>query len=288
MHVLRAFEERTGVKILEGYGLTEGTCVSSLNPPRGERRVGSVGLRIPGQAMKTVLLDQQGSYVRDCAVDEIGVVAVSGPNVFAGYRDTEPDDRVWLSCGDGRRWLDTGDLGRFDRDGYLWLTGRKKDLIIRGGHNIDPAVIEEPLHRHASVALAAAVGRPDVHAGELPVAYVQLRPGASVTESELLAFLHLEISERIALPKRLHIIDAMPLTAVGKIYKPALKRLQAQDALETALRAAGVAYRALEIVDEPSYGLAARLDLERAASADAARHVLGQFTMPFAVSADSR
>ena len=188
VELMRAFQESTGLKILEGYGLTEGTCVSTCNPPLGERRSGSIGLRLPLQAMKAVVLDDAGAYVRDCAVGEVGVLAISGPNVFAGYRDPDQDKGLWLDLGDGRRWLNTGDLGRQDAEGYFYLTGRKKELIIRGGHNIDPASIEEPLHRHPAVQIAAAVGRPDVHAGELPVAYVQLKPGARATEDELLSF----------------------------------------------------------------------------------------------------
>ena len=186
--LLRAFEEQTGFEILEGYGLTEATCVSSVNPIAGERRRGSIGLRLPGQLMKAVVLDERGGFVRDCDTGEVGVIVVAGPNVFDGYRNGAQNEGLWVDCGDGRRWLDTGDLGRQDGDGYFWLTGRKKELIIRGGHNIDPAAIEEPLHRHPAVQLAAAVGRPDAHAGELPVAYVQPKAGAVVSEGELPSF----------------------------------------------------------------------------------------------------
>ncbi len=281
IEVFRAFEARTGVRILEGYGLTEATCVSSANPPRGERRVGSIGVAVPGQRMKCVVLDERGAYARDCAADEVGVVAVTGPNVFRGYRDPRHDAGLWIDCGDGERWLNTGDLGRRDRDGYFWLTGRKKELIIRGGHNIDPAAIEEPLHRHPAVQLAAAVGRPDAHAGELPVAYVQLKKGASATESDLTDFLRREITERAALPKHVRVIDEMPLTGVGKIYKPALKRREARDALEAALREAHVALRAIDVVDEPARGMTARVRVE---GDDAvARQVLGRFTLPFTI-----
>lgn len=282
--VFRAFEERTGIRILEGYGLTEATCVSSVNPPRGERRVGSIGLRLPGQPMKTVVLDERGAYVRDCDVDEVGVVVVSGPNVFVGYHDTALNEALWVDCGDGRRWLDTGDLARRDAGGYFWLTGRKKDLIIRGGHNLDPAAIEEPLHRHPAVLLAAAIGRPDAHAGEIPVAYVQLRQGALATEEELVAFLRSEIAERAALPKHVRIVAAMPLTSVGKIYKPALVRMEAKDALEAALREAGIAYRALAIVDDARRGRAARLELDDADASEPAKRVLRRFTLPFTIS----
>jgi fatty-acyl-CoA synthase len=286
--VIRAFEERTGVKILEGYGLTEATCVSSLNPARGERRAGSIGLRLPGQQMKAVVLDERRAFVRDCQVGEVGAVVVSGPNVFIGYRDPAQNRGLWVDCGDGQRWLDTGDLGRSDAEGYFWLTGRRKELIIRGGHNIDPASIEEPLHRHPGVAIAAAVGRPDAHAGELPVAYVQPRPGAAVGEAELVEFLGHEIGERAALPKRIRVVSDMPLTAVGKIYKPELKRREAKDALEAALREAAVSFRTLDITQDPSRGMVAVVDLDDAASADAARKALGRFALPFTIRVAGR
>jgi fatty-acyl-CoA synthase len=245
--------------------------------------VGSIGLAVPGQKMKCVVLDERGAYVRDCAADEVGVVVVAGPNVFRGYRDPRHDVGLWIDCGDGERWLNTGDLGRRDCDGYFWLTGRKKELIIRGGHNIDPAAIEEPLHRHPAVQLAAAVGRPDAHAGELPVAYVQLKKGASAAESELADFLRREITERAALPKHVRIVEEMPLTGVGKIYKPALKRREAKDALDAALREADVAFHAVDVVDEPSRGMIVRVRVDGDAAAATAREVLGRFTLPFTI-----
>ena len=282
--VFQSFQERTGLKILEGYGLTEATCVSSVNPPLGERRVGSIGLRIPGQEMKPVVLDERGHYVRDCAVGEVGVVVVSGPNVFADYKLDAQNKGLWLDCGDGKRWLNTGDLARQDAEGYFWLTGRKKELIIRGGHNIDPLSIEEPLHRHPAVEVAAAVGRPDAYAGELPVAYVQLKDGASASEQELIAFLREQLSERAALPKHVHVIDRMPLTAVGKIFKPALKHREAQDALGAALREGGVAFRELGVSDDPARGTVITLRLDAGASAEAARQILERFPFPFTVA----
>jgi fatty-acyl-CoA synthase len=284
VEVFRTFQARTGLKILEGYGLTEGTCVSSVNPPLGERRLGSIGLRIPGQRMKAVVLDEQGRFVRDCHVDEVGVLAVSGPNVFLGYRLPEQNKGLWIECGDGRRWLNTGDLGRMDADGYFWLTGRKKELIIRGGHNIDPLTIEEPLHRHPAVQIAAAVGRPDAHAGELPVAYVQLRAGATASEAGLAEFLANEMTERAAVPKQVRIIEQMPLTAVGKIFKPALKMRETRDVLETALRGEGIAFRTVEVAEDKSKGMVVSVVLEPAASAGVARQVLGRFPFAFSVS----
>lgn len=284
VEVFRNFQERTGLKILEGYGLTEATCVSSVNPPIGERRLGSIGLRIPGQSMKAVLLDEQGAYQRDCVEGEVGVLVVSGPNVFAGYRLPEQNKGLWIDCGDGARWLNTGDLARQDAEGYFWLTGRKKELIIRGGHNIDPASIEEPLHRHPAVEIAAAVGRPDAHAGELPVAYVQLKAGATVTEAELAEFLKKEITERAALPKQVRIIDRMPLTGVGKIFKPALKHRETKEAIEVALREAQVAYREVLVADDKSRGLVVNVQLEDGTPESGARGVLGRFAFPFTLS----
>ena len=283
VEVFRSFQERSGIRILEGYGLTEATCVSSVNPPLGDRRIGSIGLRVPGQAMKAVVLDEGGRYLRDCARGEVGVLVVSGPNVFEGYRLPEQNKGLWVDCGDGRRWLNTGDLARQDDEGYFYLTGRKKELIIRGGHNIDPLTIEEPLHRHPAVEIAAAVGRPDAHAGELPVAYVQLRVGATATEAELAEFLRREITERAALPRQVRIIDTMPLTAVGKIFKPALKQRETREALEAALQEAGVPHAGVTVSDDKTRGLVVELQLSEGASPEAARQALGRFPFPFTI-----
>ena len=282
VELLRAFQARTGIRILEGYGLTEGSCVSSVNPPLGERRAGSIGLRLPGQAMKAVVVDEAGSFVRDCAANEVGQLLISGPNVFVGYARAEQNSGIWMDTGDGGRWLNTGDLGRCDADGYFWLTGRKKELIIRGGHNIDPAAIEEPLHRHPAVRLAAAVGRPDTHAGELPVAYVEMKRGMSATEAELFDFLRGEIQERAALPKAIRIVDSMPLTAVGKIFKPSLKRRETVDAVDCALAAVGIEGASISVVEDATTGLALRVELPDLVLEALATSALARF--PFAIS----
>jgi len=281
VELLRGFEQRTGLKILEGYGLTEGTCVSSCNPPLGERRTGSIGLRLPLQAMKAVVLDESGAYVRDCAVDEVGTLVISGPNVCRGYKVEAHNRGLWVDCGDDRRWLNTGDLGRQDADGYFYLTGRRKELIIRGGHNIDPASIEGPLYRHPAVQGAAAIGRPDAHAGELPVAYVQLKPGARVSEAELLDFARAEIAERAAVPKAVRILPALPLTGVGKIFKPELKQRETADALAEALAEAGAPADAIEVVNHPQRGLCVTARLARSSAEAPAREALGRYPFPF-------
>jgi fatty-acyl-CoA synthase len=230
VELIRQFEGKTGLTLIEGYGLTEGTCGSCANPVGGERRPGSIGLRMPYCEVSIKLLDEQGNYLREAAQNEIGNLCIRGATVFKGYLQASKNSGIWID-GD---WFNTGDLGRIDADGYIWLTGRSKDLIIRGGHNIDPQMIEEALHKHPAVAMAAAVGKPDEKAGELPVVYVQLKPGAQASEAELLSHAAAHIPERAAIPKDVWIIDAIPLTAVGKTFKPSLRF----DAIARAYRAA--------------------------------------------------
>lgn len=222
--IIRHFEAATGIKILEGYGLTEGTCVSSLNPRDGERRVGSIGLPIPYQQMKTARLDSAGSWQCDCAPDEIGNLLIKGPNVFPGYKEAAANRGIWAAEG----WLNTGDLARIDVDGYLWLTGRQKELIIRGGHNIEPEMIEDAMLRHPAVQFAAAVGKPDAYSGELPVVFVVLRVGMQASSDELLEHARAAVPERAAVPVEVFIRAALPTTAVGKTFKPQLRYEAAQ------------------------------------------------------------
>lgn len=231
---LRQFSELTGITVLEGYGMTEGTCTSALNPEHGERRVGSIGLRLPYQAMKCVVLDDEGRYQRDSELEEQGVIVIKGPNVFSGYKNASNNDGAFIDD-----WLVTGDLARQDKDGYFWLTGRAKDLIIRGGHNIDPKVIEDVLSNHPAVELVAAIGQPDAYAGELPCAYVTVNQNSGVSVDDLMEYARQEIPERAAIPSYLEIIDRMPLTAVGKIFKPALRNRSIERVLDAAISKAG-------------------------------------------------
>lgn len=219
VELFKRFEAHSGMKIIEGYGLTEGTCASALNPYHGERKIGSIGLRLPYQEMKVFITDEDGQFIREAETEEIGEVCIKGPNVFKGYLEEAHNKRIWPLP----EWFNTGDLGRQDQDDYFWLTGRRKELIIRSGHNIDPAIIEEPLYRLTDVKMAAAVGSPDPYAGEIPVAYVELKQGAKITEGEILEYLGKEVGERAAIPKQVFIIPQIPLTPVGKIFKPALR-----------------------------------------------------------------
>lgn len=265
------FEESTGIRILEGYGLTEGACASAVNPLYGERRVGSVGLRLPYQQLASLQLDEHGAYLRHSETDEIGAIALRGPNVMPGYRHEDHEGGVWIDAGDGGEgWLNTGDLGRIDADGYVWLTGRRKELIIRGGHNIDPAQIEEALVQHAAVTLAAAVGRPDPLVGELPVAYVTLREEMNVSEADLLEHARSRIGERAAVPKQVHIVDELPLTAIGKVFKPALRRAEIESVVRAELAGIeGIASSELRVVSDERHGDLARVRIVPAPDADA-------------------
>ncbi len=291
VEVFREFERRTGLRILEGYGLTEGTCVSSVNPPHGERRIGSIGFRIPYQEMIIARVNERDGMGEALPPNEIGSVLIRGDNVFPGYLEDIHNQAIWVDLNDGGGpWLNTGDLGRMDEDGYFWLTGRKKELIIRGGHNIDPKIIEDPMHRHPSVAIAAAVGRPDARVGEVPVVYVQLKPNAEATPEELLAFAQENVPERAAIPKRIYIIEQMPVTAVGKIFKPALVRMQIADVLGQALNALPeVAQADVQAMASKLHGteVAIRVWLaegvDRAAGEEAVQGVLGQFAFHYVV-----
>jgi fatty-acyl-CoA synthase len=238
--VREAFARHTGRRLLEGYGLTEATCATTWTRP-DEERPGSVGHVLPGQRIKAVRIGDDGSW-SDCAPGETGVLTISGPTVFAGYVTDPSRGGPRVSRGDLVRdgWLDTGDLGRVDADGFVYLTGRAKDLIIRGGHNIDPKVIEDALLAHPAVAAAAAVGRPDRHSGEVPVAYVVPAGPGQVDEAELLAWAATTIDEAAARPKYVYVVDAIPLTTVGKQFKPALAADAAVRTVAEALAAAGL------------------------------------------------
>jgi fatty-acyl-CoA synthase len=214
----KAIEDKFGLKVIEVYGMTETSSVHTMAYPDRPIRLGSVGLPVPYARVRVVKL-ADGQLERDCAVDEIGVVIMAGPGVFSGYLNEVHNKGAFI---DGN-WVNSGDLGRIDKDGFLWITGRAKDVVIRGGHNIDPAPIEDILFQHPAVGLAAVVGQPDAYAGELPVGYVQLKPGATVALGELEAWVRERTPERAAVPVQIFCIDPMPLTGVGKVFKPQLR-----------------------------------------------------------------
>ncbi|CAN5267547.1 acyl-CoA synthetase [soil metagenome] len=225
IELMNQVERLTGVTIVEAYGLTEATCTVSMNPLKGERRVGSVGLPLPFEEIRIVVRDPISGLDRLAEDGETGSVVVAGPHVFPGYLSEQHNIGLWVDQGDDRKWLDTGDLGVVDVDGYLWLKGRTKDLIIRSGHNLDPAMIEDAFYAHPSVAMAAAIGRDDDYAGEVPVVYVQLREGHHVGADDLADFARSRIHERPAWPKEVIVIETLPLTVVGKVFKPTLRKM---------------------------------------------------------------
>lgn len=215
----KAYAEKFKVPVLEVYGMTETSSVHTISYLDRALRLGSVGHAVPYSRVRVVKIDPDGRFQGDCAVNQIGVVAMSGPGVFSGYVSEGHNRGAFVEPG----WVNSGDLGRLDEEGYLWITGRAKDVIIRGGHNIDPMAIEEVFFRHPAVALAAVVGQPDAYAGELPVAFVQLKPDAKIEAAELIGFVRERTPERAAVPVNVFFVDALPLTAVGKVFKPALR-----------------------------------------------------------------
>ncbi|MCU0828347.1 MAG: acyl-CoA synthetase [Tabrizicola sp.] len=272
------FKKETGIEIVEGYGLTECTCLVSINPPTGVKKIGSVGLPFPYTNVR-ILTRQGATDFRECAVDEVGEICISNPGVFEGSTYTEADKNKELFA-EGR-FLRTGDLGRMDADGYLFITGRAKDLIIRGGHNIDPAIIEEALMGHSAVGFVGAIGQPDAHAGELPCAYVELVKGSSATVEELMDYAAKHIHERAALPKYLEVLPELPKTAVGKVFKPDLRRLAITRTYDAALAEAGIPARVTGVIEDKKRGLVAQLVKSAPVEDAAVSGVLGQFSNPW-------
>jgi long-chain acyl-CoA synthetase len=214
--LIARFEDRYGIVIVEGYGLSEGTCASTINPIHGPRKPGTVGPPLPGQEVRLVGDDGQPTYAGR------GEVIVRGPNVMRGYLNQPEETARTLAGG----WLHTGDVGCFDDDGYLVLVDRVKDMIIRGGENIYPKEIETVLYGHPAVLEVAVVGRPHDVLGEEPVAFVALRTPGSATPEELLEQCHAALA-RYKVPRALTVLDSLPKNPVGKIDKPALRRLEA-------------------------------------------------------------
>ncbi|MEN0137498.1 MAG: AMP-binding protein [Rhodococcus sp. (in: high G+C Gram-positive bacteria)] len=206
-------EQRFGLVIVEGYGLTEGTCASACNPPGGVRKLGTVGPALPGQ--RIAIAGPDGEHL---PVGATGEVLVAGPNVMRGYRGRPEETGRTIVDG----WLHTGDVGRLDEDGYLTLVDRIKDMIIRGGENIYPKEIENALATHDGVLEAAVIGAPHEVYGEVPVAYVVTYPDSAVTDGHLTEHLRGRLT-KVKLPVAIHVVDALPRNPVGKIDKPGLR-----------------------------------------------------------------
>ena len=223
------------------------------------------------------IITQEDGKFKECSVDEIGEISISNPGVFAGKTYTEDDKNKDLYY--KKKYLRTGDLGRKDSDGFVWITGRAKDLIIRGGHNIDPAVIEETLLGHDAVAFAGAIGQPDAHSGELPCVYVELVAGATVSDEELIEYATNNIGEPGAKPKHLEILKELPKTAVGKVFKPDLRKMAITRIFDQALSEKNATARVSGVKDDKKLGLVAQIKGE--ASDALIKEVLQDYTIPW-------
>jgi acyl-CoA synthetase (AMP-forming)/AMP-acid ligase II len=214
VELLGKFESRYGIPIIEGYGLSEGSCASTVNPLNGPRKPGTVGLPLPGQTIR--IADANGNPVAD---GEAGEVLIHGPNVMRGYLN-RPDETAQTLV-DG--WLHTGDIGRLDEDGYLVLVDRAKDMIIRGGENIYPKEIEAVVYQLPQIAEAAVVGRANPIYGEEPVLFVSLSSGAALDIDQIRAHLTQSLA-KYKLPVEVTILAELPKNPVGKFDKPSLRK----------------------------------------------------------------
>jgi fatty-acyl-CoA synthase len=240
-----ALERKIRKPVRNILGMTECAGVVTIEPLHGPRIADSTGLHLPFTAVKAFRLDQGKALIAaPCEPGETGVIALSGANVGPGYSDGKLNAGTFEPGG----WLVSGDLGHVDGEGRVFVTGRAKDVIIRGGHNIDPGQIENALLQHPAVLSAAAVGQPDSYAGELPVAFVALKEGASADEADLLAFIKPLVSETAAYPKRVWVLDQLPLTPVGKIFKPALRAIAARKAIRAAIERSNIDATQFELV----------------------------------------
>lgn len=216
------FEAATGVAVRNILGMTECAGLVSIEPLGAARTPGSAGLRLPFTEVHAVPW-RDGAAVLDerCAPGATGVIVLRGPHISPGYLDARRNGGLFE-----QGWVISGDLGHIDEAGRIHITGRAKDVIIRGSHNIDPGLVEDAFLAHPAVAQCAVVAEPDPYAGEVPAAFVVLRPGVALDAATLLAEVAPQVYERPACPKRVVLLPALPLTAIGKVFKPAL-RLQA-------------------------------------------------------------
>jgi fatty-acyl-CoA synthase len=213
------FEAGTGIAVRNILGMTECAGLVSIEPLHAPRVPGSAGWRLPFTEVHTVpWRDGEAKLDERCAPGETGVVVLRGPHMSPGYLDAKRNAGMFE-----QGWIVSGDLGHVDAEGRVHITGRAKDVIIRGSHNIDPGLVEDAFLAHPAVAQCAVVAEPDAYAGEVPAAFVVLRAGAAVDADALLREVAPAVYERPAVPKRVVVVEALPLTAIGKVFKPALR-----------------------------------------------------------------
>nr|QDP27114.1 AMP-binding protein [Bradyrhizobium cosmicum] len=228
--VSERFQARTGITLFETYGMTETAAAIAFNPGHGTPVQGSVGFRAPFAKTKIVALDDT-DLKTECSPLTSGLVLVSGPQVFPGYLDPRHNNGVLTDD----HWIVTGDVGYLTPDQRLVLTGREKDLIVRSGHNIDPAAIEDVANAFPGVQMSSAVGMPDAYAGEVPILFVVPSPGQTIDLAELREHLERNVNEPPAKPKRVVLLESLPVTAVGKIFKPTLRDLAVQEKVRSEI-----------------------------------------------------
>ena len=215
VEVQKRFQELTGARLVEGFGLSETSPVTHANPIYGENRIGTIGLPWPDTEARIVDLDKG---TREMSIGEIGELVIRGPQVMKAYWRKPQETRLVLRDG----WLYTGDIARMDADGYFQIVDRKKDMIIAGGFNIYPREIEEVLYEHPKVQEAVVVGLPDPHRGETVKAYCVLKSGETVTEEEIIAFCR-ERMARFKVPSAVEFRAELPKTMVGKVLRRILR-----------------------------------------------------------------
>jgi long-chain acyl-CoA synthetase len=215
VEIVEPFEKRFGGRLLEGYGLTEAGPVVSAHRYSGPRKLGSVGSPIPGVEVRIV--DDED---RPLPTGDAGEICVRSPGVMLGYYRMEAETAAVLRGG----WLRTGDVGRLDEDGFLYIVERKKDLIIVGGLNVYPREVEEQLYAHPGVAEAAVVGIPDPAHGEAVVAFVVGKPGERPSADQVIAFCRERLA-RFKCPRDVRFVDALPKSPIGKTLRKELRAL---------------------------------------------------------------
>jgi long-chain acyl-CoA synthetase len=218
--VINAFEKKTGAVIVEGFGMTESTPVTHINPFKGQRKVGSVGLPIPDTLARIVNLDDG---VTDVPVGETGELLVKGPQVMKGY--WQRPDATAETITDG--WLHTGDIAKMDEDGYFYIVDRKKDMIISGGYNVYPRDIEEIYFEHPKVMEATAIGVPHPKRGEAVKVFIVLKEGQTATAEEMMKYCQDKLA-KYKWPTEIEFRDELPKTNVGKVLKKDLRAMEQQ------------------------------------------------------------
>ncbi len=218
--VCRQFEEKTGAVIFEGYGLSETAPIATINPTnREQRKIGTIGFPLPGTDIKVLDLE---TGTQELPQGEDGEIAICGPQVMQGYWNRPDENEKVFRQVDGKRYFLTGDIGHIDEQGYILITDRKKDMILVGGFNVYPRDVEDILFQHPKVALAAVVGVPHEKSGELVKAYIQLKPGETATEEEILEFCKQNMAG-YKRPKIIEFREALPVSNVGKILRRVLR-----------------------------------------------------------------